>query len=55
MTEMWHRVTRQFQAVIVNGIEVLRLAAGASRRHRARRLSAGLAFYSLFALGSTTG
>ena len=53
MTEMWHRVTRQFQAVIVNGIEVLRLAARASLRHRARRLGAGLAFYSLFALVPT--
>ena len=50
---MWQRVTRRFKAFIVTGIEVLRLAAGTSLRHRTRRLGAGLAFYSLFALAPT--
>ena len=48
MTNMWRRLTPR-NAMVAAGIDVLRQAARTFRRHRAQRLSAGLAYYSLFA------
>jgi membrane protein len=49
----WQRLTLRSMAGIGVGIDLLRLAGGAFMRHRARRLGAGLAYYSLFALVPT--
>ena len=48
MTNMWRRLTPR-NATVAAGIDVLRTSARTFQRHRARRLSAGLAYYSLFA------
>lgn len=48
MTNMWRRLTPR-NAMVAAGIDVLRTSARTFQRHRARRLSAGLAYYSLFA------
>ena len=46
-------LTRGGKAGVAVAIDLLRLAGGAFMRHRARRLGAGLAYYSLFALVPT--
>jgi membrane protein len=46
---MWRRLNRHPKAVVATVIDVLRGAARAFHRHRVPRLSAGLAYYSLFA------
>ena len=53
MIERWRRLKVRASAVVAAAIDVLRLASPAFLRHRARRLGAGLAFYSLFALVPT--
>jgi membrane protein len=53
MIERWRRLKGRASAVVAAAIDVLRLASPAFLRHRARRLGAGLAFYSLFALVPT--
>lgn len=53
MSGRQRRLTRWFATAVPNAVDLLRQAARSFRRHRARRLGAGLAFYSLFALVPT--
>ena len=50
--QQW-RLTRWFATAIPSAVDLLRVAARSFRRHRARRLGAGLAYYSVFALVPT--
>jgi membrane protein len=50
---IWQRLTRRSKAGVAIAIDMLRLAGGSFMRHRAQRLGAGLAYYSLFALVPT--
>jgi membrane protein len=51
--DRWQRLTRRSKTGVATAIDLLRLAGGTFMRHRARRLGAGLAYYSLFALVPT--
>ena len=53
MMGRWQRLSRRGKTGVATAIDLLRLAGGAFARHRARRLGAGLAYYSLFALVPT--
>jgi membrane protein len=53
MSGRQRRLTRWFATAIPNAVDLLRAAARSFLRHRARRLGAGLAYYSLFALVPT--
>jgi len=53
LTGLWERPRRLIMRFETTSFGVLRQAARAFRRDRARRLSAGLAYYSLFALVPT--
>jgi membrane protein len=50
---IWQRLIRRSWNGIAIAIDLLLLAGGTFARHRARRLGAGLAYYSLFALVPT--
>ena len=52
-SKSWQRLTRRSRAGIGVAIDLLRLTRGTFMRHRASRLGAGLAYYSLFALVPT--
>jgi membrane protein len=53
VTKSWQDLTRRSKTILGNATDLLRLTHGTFMRHRARRLGAGLAYYSLFALVPT--